>query len=206
MTRHGSPLDVLQWLARLPFLAVGDLALLTGQTEPDIEGVLREMKQDGLVEALTPSSPELDGAPVHVLTEPTRRRLASALDAAAAAALPLAWRDIVHRLARLEATVALNVFAAALVASLHRSAEREVADLHALPVRRPQDAWWPPGVQAYGCIRAAAGAAPFFVTVDRAGAPARSLIATRPTTARTASMAPPCPCSSSSRLHCNAKL
>lgn len=174
MTRQGSPqaLGVLQWLARLPFLAVDDLALLTGQPGPDLEGVLREMKQYGLVEALTPSSPELDGAAVHILTEPTRRWLAATLDEAAGRTLPLAWRDIVHRLARIEATVALNVFAAGLVASLHRATDREVADLHALPTRRPQDGWWPPGVQGYGCIRAAAGAAPFFVAVDRAGAPA----------------------------------
>lgn len=172
MTPHSSPLDVLQWLARLPFLGVDDLALLTGQPEPDIEGVLREMRQDGLVDLITPSSPELDGDPVHILSEPTRRRLTSTLGEAAARTLPLAWKDVVHRLARLEATVALNVFAAGLVASLHRSADREVADLRALPVRRPQDAWWPPGVQGYGCVCAAAGAAPFFVTVDRAGAPA----------------------------------
>ncbi len=174
MTRQGSPqaVEALEWLARLPFLGVDDLALLTGRPEPDIEGVLREMKQDGLVDALTPSTPELDGAAVHVLTEPSRRWLAVTIDAAAVRTLPLAWRDIVQGLARLEATVALNVFAAGLVASLHRSADREVAELHALPVRRPQDAWWPPGVQAYGCIRAAAGAAPFFVAVDRAGAPA----------------------------------
>ncbi|MBE7520701.1 MAG: replication-relaxation family protein [Thermoflexaceae bacterium] len=172
MTPHSSRLDVLQWLARLPFLGVDDLALLTGQPEPDIEGVLREMEQDGLVDSVTPSSPELDTAPVHILSEPTRRWLTSTLGEAAVRTLPLAWRDIVHRLVRLEATVALNVFAAGIVASLHRSADREVADLRALPVRRPQDAWWPPGVQGYGCIRATAGAAPFFVTVDRAGAPA----------------------------------
>ncbi len=172
MTPHSSTIDVLQWLARLPFLGVDDLALLTGQPEGDIEGVLREMKQDGLVDSIAPSSPELDTAAVHILSDPTRRWLTSTLGEAAARTLPLAWRDAVHRLARLEATVALNVFAAGLVASLHRSADREVADLRALPVRRPQDAWWPPGVQGYGCIRAAAGAAPFFVTVDRAGAPA----------------------------------
>lgn len=174
MTRKGSPqaLEVLQWLARLPFLGVDDFALLTGQPEPDLEGVLREMKQDGLIDSIAPSSPELNTAAVHILSEPTRRWLTSTLGEAAARTLPLAWRDTVHRLARLEATVALNLFAAGLVASLHRSADREVADLRALPVRRPQDAWWPPGVQGYGCIPSAAGAAPFFVTVDRAGAPA----------------------------------
>jgi len=130
------------------------------------------MEQDGLVDSVTPSSPELDTAPVHILSEPTRRWLTSTPGEAAARTLPLAWRDVVHRLARLEATVALNVFAAGLVASLHRSADREVADLRALPVRRPRDAWWPPGVRGYGCIGTTAGAAPFFVTVDRAGAPA----------------------------------
>ncbi len=171
MTPHSSPLDVLQWLARLPFLGVDDLALLTGQPEPDIEGVLREMKHDGLVDWITPSSPELDTAAVHILSEPTRRWLTSTLGEAEARTLPLAWRDLVHCLARLEATVALNVFSAGLVASLHRSADREVADLRALPVRRPRDAWWPPGVLGYGRIAATAGAAPFFVTVDRAGAP-----------------------------------
>lgn len=163
--------DAARWLARLPFLGVHDLSLLTGQLDLDVEGALREMKQHGLVDAVTPSSPELDGAPLYVLTEPTRRRLRSTLDGEPVRALPLAWRDIIHRLARLEATVALNAFAADVVASLHRSADGAVADFHALPVRRPQDAWWPPGVQGYGCIRAVAGAAPFFVFVDRAGAP-----------------------------------
>jgi hypothetical protein len=162
--------DAVRWLACLPFLGVHDFALLTGQPEPDVEGVLREIKQDGLVDAVRPSSPELEGAPLYVLTEPTRRWLRSTLDAAAARTLPLAWRDIVYGLARLEATVALNAFAAGLAASLH-SADREVSDFHVVPVRRPQDAWWPPGVQGYGCIRAVAGAAPFFVFVDRPGVP-----------------------------------
>ncbi len=173
MIRHHPRLrlDALHWLARLPFLGVHDLALLTGQPAPDVEGALREMKQDGLVDAVTPSSPELEGAPLYVLTEPTRRWLRSTLDGEPAQTLPLAWRDIVHWLARLEATVALNAFAAGLAASLHRSADREVADIRALPVRRPLDAWWPPGVQGYGCIRTMAGAAPFFVFIDRAGAP-----------------------------------
>lgn len=164
-------LDTLHWLARLPFLAVDDLALLTGQPEPDVEGALREMRQDGLVDMVTPSSPELDGAPLHVLTEPTRHWLGSTLGSKVARTMPLAWRDVVHSLARLEAAVAFNTFAAGLLASLRRSAEREVADFRVLPVRRPQDAWWPPGVQGYGCIRSASGAAPLFVTVDRAGTP-----------------------------------
>src|SRR5690606_17111740 len=104
--------------------------------------------------------------------EPTRRWLESTLDGETTRALPLAWREIVHSLARLEATVAFNAFAGRLVSSLHRGADREVADVRSLPIRRPQDAWWPPAVQGYGCIRSAAGAAPFFVAVDRAGAPA----------------------------------
>lgn len=174
MIRPRSPLapDVLQWLACLPFLGVDDLALLTGQPEPDIELVLREMKQDGLADSITPSSPELGNTAVHVLSEHSRRWLSSTLGEPDTRALPLARRDVVHRVARLEATVALNVFAAGLVASLRRSADHDVADFRALPVRRPQDAWWPPGVLGYGCIRAANGAAPFFVTVDRAGTPA----------------------------------
>lgn len=172
MMRHDSRLtrDALHWIARLPFLSLDDVALLTGQPAPDVEAVLREMKQHGLVDAVTPSSPELDSAPLYVLTEPTRRRLRSTFDGEPVRSLPLAWRDIIHWLARLEATIALNAFAAGLAASLH-SADHEVADFHVLPVRRPQNAWWPPGVQGYGCIRAVAGAAPFFVFVDRAGAP-----------------------------------
>ncbi|MCZ7576346.1 MAG: replication-relaxation family protein [Dehalococcoidia bacterium] len=165
-------LNTLHWLARLPFLAVDDLALLTGQPTPDVEGVLREMRQAGLVDMVAPSSPELDSAPLHVLTEPTRHWLRSTLSTEVVRTLPLAWRDMIHGLARLEATVAFNTFAAGLVASLRRSPEREVADFRGLPVRRPQDAWWPSGVQGYGCIRSASGAAPFFVMVDRAGTPA----------------------------------
>lgn len=174
MKRRDSQLaiDVLRWLARLPFLAVDDLALLTGRPDPDIESILLRMKQDARVDAVMPSSPELDSAPLHVLAEPTRRWLESTLDAETTRALPLAWRDIVHSLARLEATVAFNAFAGRLVGSLRRGVDREVVDVRSLPIRRPQDAWWPPGVQGYGCIRSADGAAPFFVAVDRAGAPA----------------------------------
>src|SRR5690554_2091188 len=98
MMRRDSPLamDVLRWLAGLPFLAVDDLALLTGRPDPDIESILLRMKQDSLVDAVMPSSPEVDSAPLHVLAEPTRRWLESTLDGETTRALPLAWREIVH--------------------------------------------------------------------------------------------------------------
>src|SRR5690606_1053125 len=71
----------------------------------------------------------------------------------------------------LEATVALNIFAAGLVAALRRDPKAELEDIWALPMKRPATAWWPPGVHAFGSVRIGAAHAPFFVVVDRAGAP-----------------------------------
>lgn len=159
--------ELLHWLARLPFLAVDDLALLTGSPAPDIEAALRERSQAGQVDSITPSSPEVASTRLHVLTGLARRQIATGKQASP----PLHTRDILRRLASLEATVALNVFAAGLAAALRRDPNAELEDLWALPTRRPTIAWWPPGVQAFGSVRVGAVRAPFFVVVDRAGAP-----------------------------------
>ena len=49
--RNGSPLtrDAVRWLARLPFLGVHDLALLTGQPAPE------NVMKDALQRALRPA-------------------------------------------------------------------------------------------------------------------------------------------------------
>lgn len=166
--------DILGWLARLPFLAVDDLALLTGQPAQDIAAVLREMDRDGHVDWVTPSSPELDTDRLYVLTETARQHVASdgRWITAGKAALPVSTGDVVHRLSRLEATVALNAFAVNLVASWRRAVDMELQDIWSLPVRRPANAWWPPGVEAFGWFQSGEQAAPFFVFVDRAGTPA----------------------------------
>jgi len=175
--------EVLNWLARLPFLAAEDLALLTGQPVTDITTVLRELDRSGQADWIAPSSPELDPTRLYVLTAPVRRWVAEQLhgpDAVRAEALPLAWSEVVHRLTRLEATVGLNVFAANLVSSVRRDAGIEVQNLRALPARRHRDAWWPAAVQGYGCLALPGGFAPFFVALDRAGVPAvhrRALVA-----------------------------
>lgn len=164
--------ELLNWLARLPFLAVDDLALLTGSPAPDVEADVRDLARAGQVDSITPSSPELETTRLYVLTEPIRRQVASAAWASGQeTALPLEPRDILRRLASLEATVALNVFAADLAAALRRDPNAELEDLWALPTRRSATAWWPPGVHASGSIRIGAGRAPFFVVIDRAGAP-----------------------------------
>ena len=170
-SNHSSPLtlDVLQWLARLPFLASDDLALLTGQPEPEVETVLRTLERGGHIEWVTPSSAGLDTSRLYVLTEPARRHVAG--EAGGGCAFSGERRDILHRLPCLEATVALNAFAAGLVASQRRGVEAEVGDFLSLPVGRHSDAWWPPGVRAFGHLQSDAIAAPFFVVVDRAGAP-----------------------------------
>ncbi|MBE7518501.1 MAG: replication-relaxation family protein [Dehalococcoidia bacterium] len=166
--------DVLNWLARLPFLAADDLALLTGSPPEDVESTLRGMGRDGQVDWVTPSSPELDGSRLHVLTEPARQHVARDSDwiHEGVSALPIVKRDVLHRLTCLEATVALNVFAADLRSALRRSAEVDLGDFWSLPVGRPRDAWWPPGVHGFGFLQSGGSAAPFFVFIDRAGAPA----------------------------------
>ena len=175
--------EVLNWLARLPFLAAEDLALLTGKPVTDIDTVLHEMDRSGQADWITPSSPELDSTRLYVLTEPARRWASEQLqgpDADRLEVLPLGWSEVVHRLTRLEATVGLNVFAANLVSSVRRDAGIEVQDFRALPVRRPREAWWPAGGQGYGCLALPGGFAPFFVALDRAGVPAvhrRALVA-----------------------------
>ncbi|MCC6387463.1 MAG: replication-relaxation family protein [Dehalococcoidia bacterium] len=174
MTRDATTaaLDTLNWLARLPFLAVDELALLTGLPEPDIEAVLRQFQQDGHVDWITPSSPELDASRRYVLTEPARCAIVSGQRTEPKAVrLPLDWREILHRLTALEATVALNAFAADLVTALRRHIGAELEDFWSLPRVRPEDAWWPPGVHGFGSIRVGTVRTPFFVFVDRAGAP-----------------------------------
>lgn len=165
-------LETLNWLVRLPFLAVDELALLTGLPEPDIEAVLRRLQRNGHVDWIAPSSPELDASRRYVLTEPARRAIArSRTTEPETAPLPLDWRDVLHRLTALEATVALNAFAADLVTALRRHIGSELEGFWSLPNARPADAWWPPGVHGFGSIRVGTARTPFFVFVDRAGAP-----------------------------------
>lgn len=175
--------EVFTWLARLPFLAPEDLALLTGRPGRDIKAVLHGMDRNGWADRIMPSSPEMDSSPLYVLTEPARQWAAgSGREANGARMLeaPLAWNDIVHCLLRLEATVGLNIFAANFVSSARRDGEIETEDLCAVPALRPWDAWWPSGIQANGCLTRPGTFAPFFVLVDRAGVPAehrRALVA-----------------------------
>ena len=166
--------ELVIWLARLPFLAAQDLALLTGRSEANVEGHLREMDRTGWTEWVQPSSREIDSAELSVLTQPARHWVTGQLHGPMGQApeLPLSWYDIVYRLACLETTVVLNIFAAELVASLRRVGEIRVEEFRALPTRRPWCAWWPPGVHAYGCLTGPVGYAPFFVACDQVGVPA----------------------------------
>lgn len=165
--------DILNWLARLPFLAAGDLALLTGQPSPDVDAVLREMDRDGLVDWVTPSSPELDTARLYVLTGPARQHVANdqRWQDRGECALPVTCDDLLRRLASIEATVALNAFAAHLVVTQRRIPDRRVGDIWSTTVVRRRDAWWPPGTHGFGFLQCGGTAAPFFVVVDRAGVP-----------------------------------
>lgn len=79
--------------------------------------------------------------------------------------------DVYRRLASIEAAVTLNSFAANLVVMQRRVADRRVGDLWSTTVVRRRDAWWPPGTHGFGFLQCSDTAAPFFVVVDRAGAP-----------------------------------
>ncbi|MCK6565884.1 MAG: hypothetical protein L6Q80_14225, partial [Dehalococcoidia bacterium] len=87
--------NLLNWLARLPFLTVDDLALLTGSPAPDVETALRELARAGQVDSITPSSPEMASIRLYVLTEWARRQTATGKQVS----LPLNARDIFRRLA-----------------------------------------------------------------------------------------------------------
>ncbi len=166
--------EAVGWLVRLPFLGAEELSLLLGIRKPQVARVLAELEKLGWVEWIRASSPELDEERLNVLTDGCVPRLAEHFglsEQELREMFPVARKDILERLPRLETTVGFNRFAAELVAAVRDDEEVELEEIRSLPCRRPARAWWPPEVEGYGCLRWGPWRAPFFLVWDRAGAP-----------------------------------
>jgi hypothetical protein len=166
--------DTLDWIGRLPLLGPFDLSLLLGLGEREARSLLSGLHHGGWLESMQVESPDLEPGRVYALSRQGVQALAAALGLTPEeleVALPTAETELAQRLGRVEITVGVNRFVAELVAAHDREEAIELEDLRALPSRRPSWAWWPAGVEAYGCLRAGEIVAPFFVAWDRAGAP-----------------------------------
>jgi hypothetical protein len=174
-TARNLQLEAVVWLTRLPFLGGDELSLLLGVTKPQAARTLGELERLGWVEWVMPSSPELDSERLYALKDGSRGEVARHAGLSGedlAWSFPLERKEVLQRLTRLETTVGLNLFASELVGAVRDDVEVELEDIRSLPLgRRPEDAWWPPEVEGYGCLRWGAWRAPFFVAWDRAGAP-----------------------------------
>jgi len=166
--------EAVGWLARLPLLGAEELSLLLRIAKPQAARLLGELERLGWAEWIKASSPELEPDRLYLLTDECLPRLAEHLglsDQELQLMFPVGRKEALERLTRLEMAVGLNRFAAELVAGVREDEEVELEDMRSLPSRRPAQAWWPPEVEGYGCLRWGPWHAPFFVAWDRAGAP-----------------------------------
>ncbi|HWO72216.1 MAG TPA: replication-relaxation family protein [Dehalococcoidia bacterium] len=166
--------EAVGWLVRLPFLGAEELSLLLGIRKPQVARVLAELEKLGWAEWVRASSPELDEERLNVLTDGCVPRLAEHFglsEQELQLTFSVGTKEILERLTRLETTVGFNRFAAELVAAVREDEEVELEDIRSLPLRRSAQAWWPPEVEGYGCLRWGPWRAPFFLVWDRAGAP-----------------------------------
>lgn len=173
-TARNQQLEAIVWLTRLPFLGIDELALVLGVTKPQAARTLGELERLGWVEWVTPSSTELDQERLYTIADRSFSELAVhlGLTESEIQSFPLGRKETLERLTGLETTVGLNLFAAELVAAARDDVEVELEDMRSVPWgRRRAEAWWPPEMEGYGCLRWGAWRAPFFVAWDRAGAP-----------------------------------
>ena len=167
--------EAVGWLARLPFLGADELSLLLEVTRPQATKLLGNLKRRGWVEHVETSSPELEPDPLHALTAgclPVMARRLGLTEGDLSMSFPVGRREVLERLTRLEMAVGLNRFAAELIVGARDDVEVELEDMRSLPWRRRgAQAWWPPDMEGFGCLRWGPWHAPFFVAWDRAGAP-----------------------------------
>ena len=167
--------EAVGWLARLPFLGADDLSLLLDVTRPQATKLLGKMRRLGWVEHVETSSPELEPDRLYALTAGCLPVMAPQLgltEGDLQVSFPVGRREVLERLTRLETAVGLNRFAAELIAGARDDVEVELEDMRSLPWRRRgAQAWWPPDVEGFGCLRWGPWHAPFLVAWDRAGAP-----------------------------------
>ena len=164
----------LEWIARLPLLGEPELARLLGIDEVDARGLRRVLEREGWIEWFVPGTDALDQRRLSFAREEALPELAAALDIAQAALpahLAVRRRDALARIVRVELTATVNRFFSEFTAwpGLPRL---ELEDARSLPLARPlAERWWLPALEGYGCLRAGALRAPFFLAWDRAAAP-----------------------------------
>lgn len=167
-------MEIIGWLARLPFLGAEELSLLLGIRKPEAARLLAELEKLRWAEWVRASSFHLDQDRLNVLSDGGVSRLAEYLglsEQGLQSTYPVGRREVLERLPRLESVTGFNRFAAELVAAVRDDEEVELEDIRSLPSRRSAQAWWPPEVEGYGCLRWGPWRAPFFVAWDHAGAP-----------------------------------
>ena len=168
---HPLAAPALGWLARLPLLGEVELAQLLDAAELEVRMALHSLDRLGWSEWFVPGSPELAASRLAFVRSGATAELRDLL-AVADEGLPLPRRDLLARIVRVEATVGINRLLAALAAELRMEASIELAEARALPSRAAAPRrWWPREVDVYGCLRAGALWAPFFVAWDRAAVP-----------------------------------
>jgi hypothetical protein len=166
--------SIIHWLLRLPLLGTYKLSSLTGRTEREVAWTLIELQKFGWVESVRPVSLELDDDMLYVVSAAGAARLVEASQQPDLTdTFPIGTKDVLRRLSSLEITVNVNRFLADLEDAVWRDFALELTDLRGLPANaQVEKRWWPPGVEAYGCVRHKDGnLAPFFVVLDRVEAP-----------------------------------
>ena len=164
----------LEWIARLPLLGEPELARLLGIDEVDARGLRRVLERQGSIEWFVPGSDALEQRRLSFVREAPLPALAAAVGTgliALPAHLPVRRHDLLARIVRAELTASVNRFLSELSAwpGLPRL---ELEDARSLPLTSsPPERWWLPALEGYGCLRAGAQRAPFFVAWDRAAAP-----------------------------------
>ena len=175
MSAHDSRASrALEWITRLPLLGEPELARLLGIEEVDARGVRRLLERQGWIEWFVPGTDAIEQRRLSFVREAPLPALAAAVDIAQIALpahLPVLRRDTLARIARVELTASVNRFFSELTAwpGLPRL---ELEDARSLPLTAsPAERWWLPTLEGYGCLRAGALRAPFFVAWDRTAAP-----------------------------------
>lgn len=139
--------------------------------ETRVQRVLSELESRGWCEWIATTSPEVDERRLFVLTDAAQKQMA---DLVSADTLPAGRRETLARLRRLETAVGLNRFLCQVVAAATDDVELDQADVLTLPwttVRSCRS--WPPGVEAYVCLKWHVWSQPAFIAWDRAAAPTR---------------------------------
>lgn len=164
--------EALSWLARLPFLDAYELSLLLDINTKKAQWLLHDLESIHWVDQISPSSPEFETQPLHLLATGAVSALSCQLgltESEVEGKLPVGQRDTVRRLARIEPYTYMNRIFAELANDLRKEHAGWIAELRARPLSRRSNSlpWWPPGIEGYGCLRSSSGWAPFFAAMDR---------------------------------------